>query len=59
MVLTNLDAGHSNPGVIAHVVAGLVNPALTVPKLEAIADNQPELAEQLWCYPEWGGQFSH
>ena len=46
-VLTNLDAGHSNPGVIAHVVAGLVNPALTMPKLEAIADNQPELAERL------------
>jgi CubicO group peptidase (beta-lactamase class C family) len=47
VVLTNLDAGHSNPGVIAHVVAGLVNPALTVPKLEAIADHQPELAERL------------
>jgi len=47
VVLTNLDAGHSNPGVIAHVVAGLVNPALTVPKLEAIADNQPELAERI------------
>ena len=47
VVLTNLDAGRSNPGVIAHVVAGLVNPALTVPKLEAIADNQPELAERL------------
>ena len=47
MVLTNLDAGHSNPGVIAHVVAGLVNPALTVPKLEAMADNQTELAERL------------
>jgi len=47
VVLTNLGAGQSNPGVIAHVVAGLVNPALTVPKLEAIADNQPELAERL------------
>jgi CubicO group peptidase (beta-lactamase class C family) len=46
-VLTNLEAGRSNTGVIAHVVAGLVNPALTVPKLEAIADNQPELAERL------------
>jgi CubicO group peptidase (beta-lactamase class C family) len=41
VVLTNLDAGHSNPGVIAHVVAGLINPALTAPKLEAVADNQP------------------
>jgi CubicO group peptidase (beta-lactamase class C family) len=47
VVLTNLEAGYSNPGVIAHVVAGLVNPALTVPKLGAIADNQPELAERL------------
>ncbi len=47
VVLTNLEAGYSNPGVIAHVVAGLVNPALTVPKLQAIADNQPELAERL------------
>ena len=28
-VLTNLEAGPSDPGVIAHVVAGLVNPALT------------------------------
>ena len=47
VVLTNLDAGHSNPEIIAHVVAGLVNPALTVPKLEAIADDQPELAGRL------------
>lgn len=47
VVLTNLDAGHSNPEVIAHVVAGLVNPVLTVPKLEPIADNQPELAERV------------
>jgi len=47
VVLTNLDEGHSNPGVIAHVVAGLVTPALTVPKLEAIADDHPELAERL------------
>jgi hypothetical protein len=47
VVLTNLEAGYSNPGVIAHVVAGLVNPALTVPKLEAIADSQPALADRL------------
>ncbi|MGC1105673.1 MAG: serine hydrolase [Candidatus Acidiferrales bacterium] len=31
VVLTNLDAGHSRPGVIAHQVAGLVNPALMPP----------------------------
>jgi CubicO group peptidase (beta-lactamase class C family) len=47
VVLTNLDSGHSNPGVIAHVVAGLVDPALIVPKLETIADNQPELTARL------------
>jgi CubicO group peptidase (beta-lactamase class C family) len=47
VVLTNLEAGYSNPGVIAHVVAGLINPALTVPKLETIADDQPELALRL------------
>ncbi len=47
VVLTNLEAGPSNPGVIAHVIAGLVNPTLTAPKLEAIADAQPQLAERL------------
>ena len=47
VVFTNLEAGPSNPGVIAHVVAGLVDPALAVPKLEAIADDQPDLAERL------------
>lgn len=47
VVLTNLEAGYSNPGVIAHVVAGLVNPALAVRKLEAIADDHPELAARL------------
>lgn len=31
VVLTNLDAGHSRPGRIAHQVAGLVNPALMPP----------------------------
>ncbi len=47
VVLTNLEAGPSNPGVIAHVIAGLVDPTLTAPKLEAIADAQPQLAERL------------
>jgi CubicO group peptidase (beta-lactamase class C family) len=47
VVLTNLDSGHSNPGVIAHVAAGLVNPALKVAKLEAIADDQPALADRM------------
>jgi len=31
VVLTNLDAGHARPEQMAHVVAGLVNPALTPP----------------------------
>jgi hypothetical protein len=47
VVLTNLEAGYSNPGEIAHVAAGLVDPALIVPKLEAIAYDQPELAVRL------------
>lgn len=44
VVLTNLDSGHSRPEVIAHVVAGLVEPALTPAKLTAIADNDPAVA---------------
>lgn len=44
-VLTNLAGG--GPGAIAKVVAGLVNPALMPPKLTAIPDDQPALAEQL------------
>ena len=47
VVLTNLDAGHSDPGVIAHVVAGMVNPALKLARLAAMNDTQPELAERL------------
>jgi CubicO group peptidase (beta-lactamase class C family) len=46
-VLTNLEAGYSNPREIAHVVAGLVNPALTVRKLDAIPDDHPELTAHL------------
>lgn len=44
VVLTNLDAGHSSPDVIAHVVAGLVEPALMPAKLTAMADNDPAVA---------------
>lgn len=47
VVLTNLDAGHANPEAIAHVVAGLVNPALALHKLEAMNDTQPEVADRL------------
>lgn len=44
VVLTNLDAGHSSPEVIAHVAAGMVEPALMPAKLAAIADNDPDVA---------------
>jgi CubicO group peptidase (beta-lactamase class C family) len=47
VTLTNLDAGHSNPGLISHVVAGLVIPVLMPAKLTAIPDSQPELADRL------------
>jgi CubicO group peptidase (beta-lactamase class C family) len=47
VVLTNLDEGHSNPGPIAHVTAGLVDPALLPAKLTPIADTQPAIAAAL------------
>jgi CubicO group peptidase (beta-lactamase class C family) len=47
VVLTNLDAGHSNPAVIAHVVAGLADAALLPPKLAPISDTQPAIADSL------------
>jgi CubicO group peptidase (beta-lactamase class C family) len=43
VVLTNLDAGHSNPGKIAHYVAGLYNPALMPPERKPIQDNEPQV----------------
>lgn len=46
-VLTNLDSGHSDPGLIAHVVAGLVQSALLPAKLAAIADNDPAIAARV------------
>ena len=42
VVLTNLDAGHSHPGKIAHAVAGLIEPALAPPALKPIADTEPQ-----------------
>ena len=47
VVLTNLDAGHSNPELIAHVVAGLVLPSLTVHKLSAIPDKDSSISERV------------
>jgi len=47
VVLTNLDAGHSNPGPIAHVIAGFAVPPLLPAKLAPIADTQPTIAASL------------
>jgi CubicO group peptidase (beta-lactamase class C family) len=44
-VLTNSDS--ARPEQFAHVIAGIVNPALELPKLVAIEDKQPELARRL------------
>ena len=44
-VLTNLAGGA--PRLFARVVAGIINPALMPPKLAAIPDDQPALAESL------------
>jgi CubicO group peptidase (beta-lactamase class C family) len=47
VVLTNLDAAHSDPDLMAHVIAGLVDPPLSPAKLAAIPDSQPEIAATL------------
>jgi CubicO group peptidase (beta-lactamase class C family) len=47
VVLTNLDAGHSNPGLIAHVIAGTVIPPLMPAKLSAIPDSDPPIADKV------------
>jgi CubicO group peptidase (beta-lactamase class C family) len=47
VVLTNLDSGHARPAMFAHVIAGLVQPSLAPPKLEAITDDQPATAAAL------------
>ena len=47
VVLTNLDAGHANPGLIAHVVAGMVAAPLMPAKFTAIPDDKPEIAAAL------------
>jgi CubicO group peptidase (beta-lactamase class C family) len=44
-VLGNSDS--TDPGQFAHVIAGIVNPALELSKLVAIEDKQPELARRL------------
>jgi hypothetical protein len=47
VVLTNLEEGHSNPGLIAHVTAGLAHPLLLPKKLTPIGDTQPAIAASL------------
>jgi CubicO group peptidase (beta-lactamase class C family) len=42
VVLTNLDAGHAQPGKIAHAVAGLYVPALTPAVVKPIEDKEPQ-----------------
>jgi CubicO group peptidase (beta-lactamase class C family) len=44
VVLTNLDSDHSDPEVIAEVIAGLVDPPLMPQKFAPIKDSKPELA---------------
>jgi len=43
VVLTNLDSANSNPGRIAHHVAGLYVPALMPPELKPIEDKEPQV----------------
>jgi CubicO group peptidase (beta-lactamase class C family) len=45
VVLTNLDA--ADPDLMAHVIAGLIDPPLSPSKLGAIPDTQPEIAATL------------
>ncbi|HEY2475586.1 MAG TPA: serine hydrolase domain-containing protein [Candidatus Cybelea sp.] len=47
VVLTNLDADHARADYAAHVIAGLVLPALLPPRLVPIADAQPQIASSL------------
>jgi len=47
VVLTNLDAGHANPALIAHVIAGMVVAPLLPPKLAAIPDKDPAIAAKV------------
>lgn len=47
VALTNLDAAHSQPGKIAHAVAGLYNPALTPHPPKPIADLEPQVTTLL------------
>jgi CubicO group peptidase (beta-lactamase class C family) len=45
VVLTNLDAGHAQPGKIAHTVAGLYVPALMSAEIKPIEDKEPQTTQ--------------
>jgi CubicO group peptidase (beta-lactamase class C family) len=45
VVLTNLDAGHAQPGKIAHTVAGLYVPALMPAEIKPIEDKEPQTTQ--------------
>ena len=47
VVLTNLDNGHSRPPYFTHVIAGLADAPLSLPKLTATEDTQPAIATSL------------
>lgn len=47
VVLTNLDAAHARPKIIAEVIAGLIQPPLMPRKIQQVADSRPEIAESL------------
>lgn len=47
VVLTNLDSEHSNPGKIAHGVAGLLKPELIPPVPQPIEDKEPQVTALL------------
>jgi CubicO group peptidase (beta-lactamase class C family) len=48
VVLANSDS--ASPEQFAHVIAGIVNPVLELPKLVAIEDKQPEVARRLGAF---------
>jgi CubicO group peptidase (beta-lactamase class C family) len=47
VVLTNLDSEHSNPGKIAHQVAALYNPDLSLAAAKPIPDEEPRVTSLL------------
>jgi len=48
-VLTNLDAEHSQPDIVGHVVIGLIEPGLMPPATPSIEDDHEQLSRSLWA----------